>query len=327
MALHDAATSDMKGCGMSETHRNEAHRERDADTGSDVEARELLEGAVDMHVHPSPSPFPRRLGIYEAAVQARDAGFKAILVKSHHHSMVSDVHAIREAVGTLPIPVYSGVALNNQVGGVNPYAVELALQQGGRIVWFPTIASDKHICVHDEHLKFPSSTLQLRPDVPVSILDADGRVLADVRDILALIKEQDAILSGGHLDVAELDVLIRTAHEMGIERILVNHPNFVVGATPQQCAEWVELGARFEHSLCMYDERSTFFHWKIDVLLDYVAAVGVQRTLLGSDLGQKNNPLPVEAYDVIVRALLDAGVDPADVRRMVAANPSELAGL
>ncbi|MGH8893121.1 MAG: DUF6282 family protein [Actinomycetes bacterium] len=298
-----------------------------ASTRRDEEAAELLDGAVDLHVHPSPSPFPRRIGIFEAATQARDAGFRAIFVKSHHHSMVSDLHAIREAVGTMPIPVFSGVALNNQVGGINPYAVELALQQGGRIVWFPTIASSKHICVHDEHLKFPTASLDMRESTALSIRGDDGTVRDEVLDILALIKEQDAILAGGHLDVEELDLLIRTAHGMGIERILVNHPNFVVGATPQQCAEWVELGVYFEHSLCMYDERSTFFHWKLDVLLEYIAAVGVQRTLLCSDLGQANNPLPVEAYEVTVRGLLDAGVDPRDIRLMVGGNAADVAGL
>lgn len=293
----------------------------------DAEARDLLVGAVDLHVHPGPSPFPRRIGIYEAAQQAKDAGFRAIFVKSHHHSMVSDIHAIRAAVGSLPIPVYSGVALNNQVGGLNPYAVELALQQGGRIVWFPTIASQKHICVHSDELKFPSATTTMRKDLPVQIRDEDGQVRPEVRDILALIKDHDAILTGGHLDVPDIDLLVRTAHEMGLQRILVNHPNFVTGASPEQCAEWAALGVKFEHSLCMYDERSTFFHWKIDVLLDYIKAVGVERTLLCSDLGQQNNPLPVEAYASVVRALLDAGVSHAEIKLLVGGNAGELAEL
>lgn len=293
----------------------------------DAEVDEILVDAVDLHVHPGPSPFPRRIGIHEAAQQARDAGFRAIVVKSHHHSMVTDVLAIRDAVGSLPIPVYSGVALNNQVGGLNPYAVELSLNQGGRIVWFPTIASPKHICVHSDELKFPSATTSMRENAPIRIADKHGSVREEVRDILTLIKEHDAVLTGGHLDVNDIDLLIRTARDMGIERVLVNHPNFVTGATPEQCREWADLGARFEHSLCMYDDRSTFFHWKIDVLLDYVKAVGVERTLLCSDLGQKNNPLPVEAYRKVVRALLDAGVSGRDIQRMVGRNAGDLAAI
>ena len=61
---------------------------------SDVVDR-LLDGAVDLHVHPYPSPFPRRLDAAEAAQRAADAGMRAIVVKSHHHDTSSDVAALR----------------------------------------------------------------------------------------------------------------------------------------------------------------------------------------------------------------------------------------
>lgn len=293
----------------------------------DSEVQDLLQGAVDMHVHPSPSPFPRRLGIYEAAAQAADGGFSAIFVKSHHHSMVTDVQAAREVTGELPIPVYAGVALNDQVGGLNPYAVDLALQLGGRIVWFPTISSGQHIHEHSGGLNFPTASMKLRDNTAISITDGDGRVREEVRDILGLIKEHDAVLNGGHLGADQLNVLIATAHEMGMRRIVVSHPNYVIGASSAQCAEWVDKGVHFEHCLCMYDERSSFYHWTIDVLLEYVKATGVENTQLGSDLGQAKNPLPTEAFASIVRKLLDAGVSAPDIRRMVGGTARETAGL
>lgn len=287
----------------------------------------LLQGAVDMHVHPGPSPFPRRVGIYHAAAQAAGAGFSAIFVKSHHHSMVTDVQAAQDVHGSLPLPVYAGVALNDQVGGLNPYAVDLALNMGGRIVWFPTISSGKHIHEHSGGLNFPSASIQLRHNTAISLTKDDGTVKEEVRDILSLIKEHDAVLNGGHLGPDQLDVLITTAHEMGLRRIVVSHPNFVIGASSAQCAEWVAKGARFEHCLCMYDERSTFYSWKIDVLLGYIKAVGVENTQLGSDLGQRNNPLPVEAFAEIVQKLLDAGMTEADIRRLVGGTARDTAGL
>jgi len=39
----------------------------------------LLDGAVDLHVHPYPSPFPRRMDAAEAAQRAADAGMRAIV--------------------------------------------------------------------------------------------------------------------------------------------------------------------------------------------------------------------------------------------------------
>lgn len=299
-------------------------------TIDDAEAAELLVGAVDLHVHASPSPFPRRLPIAEAAWQAHEAGFRAILTKSHHHSMVTDIRATSEALGGLPIPVISGVALNNYVGGLNPYAAELALAQGGRIVWFPTISSDAHICVHEaegENLKFPTNNLGLRHTAEIGVLDAEGRLKPEVLDILEVIKTHDAIMSCGHLDPAQIDVLIAQASEMGIERILVNHPNFVIQADPQRVRRWVEMGARIEHSICQYDDRTSFHQWGLDVLISFIEAAGVDNTLLGSDLGQANNPYPVDAYARIVRGLLDAGVPRGDVRKLINDNPADLLGI
>lgn len=287
----------------------------------------LLEGAVDLHVHPGPSPFPRDLSIVDAAREAHEAGFAGIVVKSHHHSMVTDVQAASAAVGGLPLPVFGGVALNNQVGGINPSAVELALNLGGRIVWFPTISSDQHICVHNEEMKFPHTTRPYRKDTPTPVCDADGTVLPEVRDVIDLIKENDAILSGGHMGVDDLDAVIRAAHEQGVRKIIVSHPNFVIGAEPDRCRAWVEFGVQFEHDLCMYDDRSSFYSWTIDVMLDYVKATGVQASFLGSDLGQAGNPHPIDAYRKILGQLLEAGVPADDIRTMVSRNPRELLGV
>jgi hypothetical protein len=275
-------------------------------------------------VHPAPSPFPRDLSLREAAVQAHDAGFRAIIVKSHHHSMVTDVLAVSDAVGGLPLPVYSGVALNNQVGGINPYAVELALNMGGRIVWFPTISSGQHICVHEQELKFPRTAKPFRKDMQTRVLDDSGAVLPEVHDVLDLAAEADAIVSGGHMAVEELDAVIRAASEHGVQRIVVNHPNFVIGADPDRCREWARYGVMFEHELCMYDDRSSFYHWELDVLLRYVEVLGLGATMIGSDLGQQGNPMPVAAYRRIVRALLDRGVSDDQVRQMISTNPGAL---
>jgi hypothetical protein len=297
------------------------------DAVGDTEVSELLQGAVDLHVHPAPSPFPRRLGLLQAAEQAAAAGFKGLIVKSHHHSMVTDVQAVSEAVGGLPLPVFSGVALNNQVGGINPSAVELALNLGGRIVWFPTISSDRHICVHNEELKFPRTAKPFRKDVSTAVLDDEGKVLPEVHDVLDLIKDADAIMSGGHLGVEELDAVIRAAAAKGIEKLIVSHPNFVIGAAPEHCLQWARLGAKFEHELCMYDDRSSFYHWELDTLLEYVKVTGVASSLIGSDLGQAGNPRPVQAYRRIVRKLLDIGVSHDDITTMISTNPAALLGV
>jgi hypothetical protein len=289
---------------------------------TDERIPELLVGAVDLHVHPAPSPFPRNIGIRGVADQAHAAGFRAILVKSHHHSMVTDIAAVDDAIGGLPIPVYSGVALNNYVGGINPYAVELSLQMGGRMVWMPTVSSEQHICVHEreEHLKFPSTSITLRKTKPIAVLDGGGNLLPETREVLQLVKDADAILSSGHMSPPDITAVLRAANTMGLRRMVVNHPNFVIEANPAQAREWVELGAVVEHGLVQYDDRTTFFQWNVDTMLSFIDAVGIDNTIIGSDLGQKNNPFPINAYERVLGQLLDAGVSREDVRKLVAVN-------
>ncbi len=76
----------------------------------------------------------------------------------------------------------------------------------------------------------------------------------------------------------------------------------------QEVQEFVRLGAYIEHSMCMYHPESTFHFWNFDRLKRWIELVGPERTLLGSDLGQKNNPLPVEGLRYTVEKLLDIGI-------------------
>ncbi|MFI5913281.1 DUF6282 family protein [Dactylosporangium sp. NPDC051541] len=291
----------------------------------DPEADALLVGAVDLHQHPGPSPFPRRMSILDAARDAAGAGFRAIVAKSHHHSMVTDILALRSAgLGELPIEVYGGIALNRTVGGLNPYAVELALRMGGRMVWFPTLSSAAHVQHHEHHdTGFPTPEVDLRPNEIISILGDDGKVLPEVRDILSVIAAEDAVLTCGHLGITESQALIDAALAAGVRRIVVNHPVFVVGASVEQAAAWARQGVHIEHCAIMYyghpDRRRD-----LDELLAFIKAVGVERTIISSDSGQKTNPLPVTLYRRAVRGLLDAGLPEADIRQLVGANAGGL---
>jgi Family of unknown function (DUF6282) len=295
---------------------------------AEVVAR-ILKGGIDLHVHPAPSPLPRRIDAVEAAQAAEGIGMRAIVVKSHHHSTVTDVLALGRDLNGLPVKVFGGIALNSAVGGLNPYAVDLALKLGGRIVWFPTIGSPQHIAHHAAHpdLKFPKLAVHVREERPIDVLDESGELRPEVHDIIGLIKEHDAILASGHMAPDRILAVFEAAHAAGVTKLLVNHPNFVVEATHEQGKRFVELGAVIEHSLCMYDDRSSFYNWDIDVLLGWIRAVGADRSTLGSDLGQMKNPLPSEAFTNIVGQLLDAGLSEGEVGAMVRRNPARLLDL
>jgi hypothetical protein len=291
---------------------------------------DLLEGAVDLHVHPAPSPMPRRMDGAEAARLAGEAGFDSIVVKSHHHSTVMEILALEQAgVDHGDARLFGGIALNGSVGGINPHAVDLALKMGGRIVWFPTIASANHIRHHKEHpnLKFPKLSIHLQPEEPIEVIGDDGKPLPEVYAVLESIKEHDAILASGHMAPHQITAVFEAAREIGIRRMLVNHPNFVIEASYEQAQHWAQLGAYIEHSLCMYDEESSFHNWDLDTLTAWIEAVGPERSTLASDLGQMNNPLPTDSFRKIVGRLVERGMPYDTIRTMVTRNPAELLGV
>lgn len=292
----------------------------------DAEVDAILHGAVDLHVHPSPSPFPRRISILDAARDAAEQRFSAIVVKSHHASMQTDVLALRSAgLAEVPVDVYSGVALNRTVGGLNPYAVELVLAMGGKVVWFPTISSNAHIDFHhvNHSSRFPTTSLGLRPHEPISVLGADGRLLPEVYDIIEVIKQHGAILNAGHLPAEEIDVLVPEAKAAGVGAIVVSHPTFIIGASPERCARWVRQGAMVEHCLAFAVGRkeSPLTQKELEPYLD---ACGVDGTVFASDLGQAGAIFPVTGFRRMVRRMLDAGHRADDIHRMVATNPARL---
>ncbi|MBQ0826542.1 DUF6282 family protein [Streptomyces tagetis] len=300
--------------------------ELDGDRGTpDEEADELLRGAVDLHQHPGPSPFPRRMSILDAARDADAAGYRAIVAKSHHHSMVTDILALGQGgLDDLSVDVFGGIALNRTVGGLNPYAVELALRMGGRVVWFPTLSSHAHIEHHRTHdTGFPTSVVELRPNEVLRVVDEKGALLPEVHDVLDVIAAEDAVLTCGHLGVDESQALIDGALAAGVRRVLVNHPCFVVGAPAEQVRAWARQGVTVEHCVVMYFGRPERRR-DLGELLAYIDAAGPGRTVLSSDSGQRHNPLPVTLFRRAARGLLDAGVPAEDVRRMLGTNAAEL---
>lgn len=290
----------------------------------------LMQGAIDLHVHPAPSLFPRRIDAVEAAREAEEAGMRAIVIKSHHHSTAPELFPLRNhLLNKMKVEVFGGVVLNNHVGGLNPYIVDMTLRLGGRIVWFPTISSENHIRHHQAqpHMKFPQQEARELPEVAVKVLDEHGELRPEAREIVQLISESDAVLSSGHISVPEATALLHAAREAGVRRMLINHPDFVIDANEKDVMEFVRLGAYIEHSICMYHPESTFHLWDIDRLLRWINLVGPEKTLIGSDLGQKNNPLPVEGMRFIIEKLLDKGLRESEIEMMTRKNAAALLGL
>ncbi|AGP61209.1 hypothetical protein M271_49235 [Streptomyces rapamycinicus NRRL 5491] len=285
----------------------------------------VLDGLVDMHVHSGPSPFPRRFDHVEAAHDGARIGMRAMVAKSHHHNTQMDILAMKGRLAGVAASAYGGIALNSTVGGLNVHAVRMCLRMGGKVVWFPTISSGRHIDCHPEDGAFPTTTVPLTLE-RIDIVDESGELKPEAAEILDEIKEQEAVVNGGHMYPEYIRTLFRAAKDRGMTRMVVSHPDYVIGADPDLCRELIALGAFIEHEVGMYDPEGT---QKRDPkrLLTWIEALGPEHTVLASDFGQAINPKPVDAWLRVAGALLDLGLPEKDLRRMTRDNPAYLLNL
>jgi len=290
-----------------------------------AEVADLLVGAIDLHCHSGPAAMPRILGHTEAFRMAEEAGFKALLYKDHYYVGMPHCAVLKDIYPDSKVELFSGVALNNASGGINPHAVDHSIKLGGKIVWFPTFAAKNHIEAYASK-SFPKTAKPMLPPIPLTVLDANGKLIDEAKQICDLIAEGDVILAGGHLNVPELFALFEEARKRGVKKLMVNHPSYIVGCSDDDIRGLVELGAYMEHSICMFIPGRAKQHETAD-LIHMMEVAGVDRTILGSDLGLTQAPKPVDGYRMIVSDLLDHQVSKDDIRKITSTNASILLNL
>jgi hypothetical protein len=285
----------------------------------------LMQGAIDLHCHSGPSVMARALNHEQALEQAAEAGMRAVLFKDHYYPTGPFVDVLKEAGKATTAEPVGSIVLNNAVGGINPFAVEPALKCGAKVVWMPTVSAANHIREGHRKSLLPTKGKMLK-QVGLSAVDASGDLLDNVKHVLDIIAEHDAVLSCGHLHISEVWPLFDEAKKRGVTRLLVNHPSYTVGASLSDVKELVSIGAWIEHSICMFipNRMKVYDDAFLKALIE---AAGVDRTFFGSDLGQTNAPLPVEGFRQIIGLCLSLGYSEEDVRKMVSTNAAQLAGI
>lgn len=282
-----------------------------------------IDGAIDLHCHPFPDLFPRLADDIDIAIAARDAGLRALMLKCHHENTVSRAYLVQRIVPD--IRVFGGVVLNSYVGGINPAAVEAALRLGGKEVWMPTIDAGYHGEMHGGVGGYDAQKGG-RGGEGIWVTDADGRLQPEVKEVLSLVAEHQAILGTCHLSPREIVALVKEARDVGVEKIVVTHPFFKVpNLDIDTIEELVRLGAMPEFGYCTV---SPAWHYStVEFVAETISRVGASRCLLVSDTGQRHNPMPSEALRIFAQTLFEKGVEESAITTMVASNPYDLLDL
>ncbi|HJC05425.1 MAG TPA: amidohydrolase [Candidatus Enterocloster excrementipullorum] len=277
---------------------------------------DLFHGSIDMHVHPGPDPVadrPNDSGTM--ALEAQKAGMAAIVLKSVTYPTASDAYIIQKHL-TPELHVFGAVVIAySETGGLD-HAADVIKKQadiGAKVVWFPTF--DAKWCM--DYLKSGEG---------IYILDENGGLKPQVYDILKVCKEYNLVVCSGHMSYEETAKLFDACVEMGITKMVATHPLAELSRfTMEQILALADKGAYIEHVYGTLMPR--LGNMDPSDYVDCIRAVGAERTILGSDLGQVWDPMPASGMRHYITMMLQFGCTPQEVELMVKTNPAKLLDL
>jgi hypothetical protein len=318
---------------------------------------QLLKGAIDIHVHPGPHLFssPRRVDPFQAAIQARDAGMRAIVLLDVFEMSNGTAWLVNRAVPDFK--VYGGLIMNTVYGGMNPRAVKTALYYGDGAKYISFGAHSTHYQASKEGRiidgKFVSLG-ELYPKFKTEELDRCIRIPIDeepgpeLDEILKLIADHPHVyLDTGHVSVEEAMRLIDLKDRYGYQKIVVSS-SVTKNATLEQLQQMAAKGAFIEYTFGAYTAATLIPLTHYYVEKEYVSidegmqsaakggvpfiakqmrALGAEHCIIATDFGRYGLSTPVEGLRQFIACLLDLGIAPEDIRTMVKTNPERLLGL
>jgi Family of unknown function (DUF6282) len=283
----------------------------------------LLEGAVDLHIHSAPDVYPRILNDVELALQAKEMGMKAIVIKNH---FVTTAGRAQVASEVADFPVFGGVALNLTVGGINVHAVDVALKLGAKIVWLPTLHAQKFL-QNKSHVANLAG--ELGEDLQgIYLLNEDGTLKEELYRIFKLVAAKDTILATGHVTIEEARVAVREAAAAGVKKIVVTHPlASFVNYSVEEMKEMLDLGATYLEHVYNDTTRQVGHPITRQALYEGISKIGADHCIMSTDSGQWLNPVPVQQMGIYIQDMLKLGLSEKDIRTMVTDNPARSLGI
>ncbi|MFC1817336.1 DUF6282 family protein [Thermodesulfobacteriota bacterium] len=284
-----------------------------------------------MHIHCYPEislSVRRPCEDWETVELARDAGMRALVLKSHTWPTMSKAHHLSHEIAG--IDVFGSITLNVSAGGLNPWAVEMAARQGAKVVWMPTWSSKNDWTqggFSDLMKGWMPSLKESGLRQPLTVLDSSGELLPEVVSIISVAKEHELVLSTGHLSTEEALSIGREAEKIGFTKLIFGHPlTRSVGATLIQMKEMVNRGAHVELTAlsCFWPGTP---NTALQRTVEVIDQLGAEHCILTTDsFGDWPPPSP-EFLRMFLGRILILGVDENSIRVMVKENPSKLLDL
>jgi hypothetical protein len=285
-----------------------------------------LSGIIDLHIHSYPEislKVPNAASDQEWLAEAEARGIRSVCLKSHYWPTTDKAYILGSLFPN--IKVYGGIVLNSTVGGFNPLAVKVALENGAKMVWFPTFSAANDIDRKGYSHRVASFYGNIQPSY-LRVIDRNEDLLPEVIDILSDIAEKDAVLATGHISVHESQILIRKARELGVKKNIFTHAlTAMIDADLEDQLKIADMGAFIEH--CFVATRPKHQQLPVSKIVESIRTIGAKRCIITSDAVFSWNPTPPQMMGMFVRALLEAGLSDDDINFMAKKNPAYLLGI
>ena len=319
-------------------------------------SRDLLRGTIDIHVHAGPHIFssPRRVDPVQAAVQARDAGMRAIVFMDVFQMSNGTSWLVNRVVPDFV--TYGGLILNTVYGGMNPRAVKTAMSYGDGAKFISFGAHSTYFqASHEGRMVdgafvplselYPRFREELDRCIRIPLDEAPGPALDEI--LRAIADNPNIYMVTGHVSPEEAVRLVDLAEGYGIGKVLVSGAVAKV-ATMEQLRSMAEGGALIEYTLAAYTHTTTIpkTHYYVEreyasidegmeggpsggvkAAAEQIQELGPDRCVIATDFGVYTLPEPVEGLREFIACLLDLGLPAGDIRKLVKTNPEKLLGL
>ncbi len=297
-------------------------------------AKKILEGAWDLHVHCSPAPNPADvnggldgfvLNDFELVTEARQAGMRGLCIKNHEFGTFYRAWLATKACGEGKTTAYGSLTLGYNVGGINPFAVQVAADCGAKLIWFPTTSARNQHNIWGGFAPYPYSgqggkdadaSAEITTPLGIYILDEEGNLIPGVKEVIEIARDKNIALATGHMSWLESIALFKEAKKMGLKKMIFTHVDWrSCELTLAQQHELTELGVFLEKSFYEFDK---------DRALRSFDEIEAKHFILSSDMGMFPDLRHIKGFACEIDEYLSGGISEEDLMVMTHENPAYL---
>lgn len=278
---------------------------------------ELLKGGFDLHVHTAPSLYERRMDDFELLKELDLAAMGGAVIKSHYTETATRAY-IANKYADSKAKLFGAITLNHNTGGLNPYALEIALRLGVKTVWLPTFHAENGIKNLAKNGQKPPVN-----GPGIRVLDDKNCLVPEIYEIIDLVREYDIILQTGHLSPQESYYVSIEALKKDVKVVITHADGLSTWVPLDMQIELARKGAYIDKSY------NNLWHGHItpNEMARSIKMISPENCIMTSDRGQKTREPETEALQKFVKALLENGTKEIEIQTMIRDNPRFLLGL